>query len=296
MAILASRPGIKIIVVCNGAPLQEYEDDDAEDQDGSVVSTYIEAVSGAEFGVQWEITSPWPPYTILFECWLDQKYSYLHKFAFAALTVDDHGVGLMQDELMEDIKGMGEITVKAFFIKNLKTSVRANHTLDSNLKEAGKIPEKAFKGRTLSHQTFLQAPWPSTKVHPTASCDFVDPLKQPSATYTFKCAQILLLVPRSPSPIPFEERDINTLNMKEMIELLQCQREQDAATRLVKPERGIKREYERERSRAIADDENDISVVSTKRRREQYWTIVDDNGVEAIDLTWAIAITGSTIS
>ena len=74
MAILASRPGIKIIVVCNGAPLQEYEDDDAEDQDGSVVSTYIEAVSGAEFGVQWEITSPWPPYTILFECWLDQKY------------------------------------------------------------------------------------------------------------------------------------------------------------------------------------------------------------------------------
>jgi hypothetical protein len=119
MAILPSRPGIKISVMCNGAPLQEYEDDDADDQDGTVVSNYIEAVSGAEFGVQWEITSPWPPHTILFEYWLDQKkvsgkyckqvyfrhpayvyleegastvvdgQTYLHKFAFAALTVGE---------------------------------------------------------------------------------------------------------------------------------------------------------------------------------------------------------------
>lgn len=117
MTILASRPGIKITVVCNGASLEEYEDDDVDEQTDTVASKYIEAVSGAEFGVQWEITAPWPPYTILFEYWLDQKrvgsrycqpvnfrspsythlekgasttvngQSYLQKFAFTALTV-----------------------------------------------------------------------------------------------------------------------------------------------------------------------------------------------------------------
>lgn len=116
MAILPTRPGVKITVVCNGAPLQKYDDDDEETQP-NVVSKYIEAISGAEFGVQWEIFSPWPPYTILFEYWLDQKkisgkyckpaffqhpvyiyleegastvpngQTYLHKFAFAALDI-----------------------------------------------------------------------------------------------------------------------------------------------------------------------------------------------------------------
>lgn len=62
--------------------------------------------------------------------------------------------------------------------------------------------------------------------------------------------------------------------------------ERETATRNVKQERGIKREHDRERSGTIADDSGDeISVVSMKRRREQYRTTVDENGVEAIDLT-----------
>lgn len=58
----------------------------------------------------------------------------------------------MNDKLMKNIKGMGEITVKAWFVKNLQTSVVADRALDSNLNEVGKIPEKALKGRSLSHQ------------------------------------------------------------------------------------------------------------------------------------------------
>lgn len=54
---------------------------------------------------------------------------------------------------MKDIKGMGEITVKAFFVKNLKTTEATDRALDSKIKEVGKIPEKALKGRSLSHQT-----------------------------------------------------------------------------------------------------------------------------------------------
>lgn len=60
----------------------------------------------------------------------------------------------------------------------------------------------------------------------------------------------------------------------------------ETAARNVKQERGIKREHDRERSGTIADDGDDkISVVFMKRRREQYQTTVDENGVEAIDLT-----------
>ena len=61
--------------------------------------------------------------------------------------------------------------------------------------------------------------------------------------------------------------------------------ERDAAARAVKPERGVKREHKRERSGTIADDDDEISVVSTKRRREQYRTNVNEDGVDSIDLT-----------
>jgi hypothetical protein len=73
MAILPSRPGIKISIVCNGAALQEYNDDE-EEPNNNIVSKYIEAISGAEFGIHWKLTPPWPPYTVLLEYRLDQKY------------------------------------------------------------------------------------------------------------------------------------------------------------------------------------------------------------------------------
>lgn len=115
MAIVTARPGIKISVVCNGAALQEYDDDDQEPHD-NVVSKYIEATSGAEFGILCELFPPWPPSRVLLKYFLDHKkvcskflrpvnYTrnfkylrkgskslgngqvYLHQFAFAALTV-----------------------------------------------------------------------------------------------------------------------------------------------------------------------------------------------------------------
>lgn len=54
---------------------------------------------------------------------------------------------------MRDIKGMGEITVKALFVRNLRTIGVIDRALNNNIKELGKILEKALKGRSLSHQT-----------------------------------------------------------------------------------------------------------------------------------------------
>lgn len=48
---------------------------------------------------------------------------------------------------------MGEITVHAYYVKNLRMVPVVDRTSSTDLKGAGKIPEKALKGRTLSHQT-----------------------------------------------------------------------------------------------------------------------------------------------
>ena len=198
MAILPSRPGIKISIVgCNGAVFQEYDDDEEKSQPNAV-DKYVEAVSGVEFGIRWELTSPWPPYTILFQFEVDQKWvggtyckpenfkhpaytgthvgataivngqGFLHKFAFAALDIgkytNDPGeiqsaesVGdssaPIQGQLMKNVKDTGQITAKAYFVKSLRTLGVVDRALDNCIKDLGKIPEKALKGRTLSHQT-----------------------------------------------------------------------------------------------------------------------------------------------
>lgn len=95
-----------------------------------------------------------------------------------------------------------------------------------------------------------------------------------------------MVIPRSPSPIPLEKRDINTLSPDEMRKLLQRQREQDQASQAVKQEHRIKRERTRARSSTADDyhsDEDDLCFVATKRRRLP--VIVDEDGTERIDLT-----------
>lgn len=54
MAILEPHPGVNISVICNGAALHEYDDED-EDAQPATATKYVEAESGAEFGVQWEL-------------------------------------------------------------------------------------------------------------------------------------------------------------------------------------------------------------------------------------------------
>lgn len=116
MAILPAHPGINISTVCNGVALEEYTDDD-EGTHTNVVSRYVEAISGAELSIKCELTAPWPPYSILLDYHLDQKWmcgnlirsasykapyysciregsktatnvqTFLHNFTFAELTI-----------------------------------------------------------------------------------------------------------------------------------------------------------------------------------------------------------------
>jgi hypothetical protein len=50
MAVLPECPGLRVEVLTQGRPLQEY-DDDEEDLSPKVVTKYVEALSGAKFNV-----------------------------------------------------------------------------------------------------------------------------------------------------------------------------------------------------------------------------------------------------
>jgi hypothetical protein len=74
MAVLDAYPSIKVQIEVNGAPLQEYHDDEEDSMPGTVVK-YIEAITGAEFQIVQEITPRWPRYDIMFRYYVDQHYT-----------------------------------------------------------------------------------------------------------------------------------------------------------------------------------------------------------------------------
>lgn len=118
MAVLPLQSSIKVDIVCDGAVLQEYEDDE-DAPNHQTVMKYVEATSGKEFGIRWTVTAPRPRCTILFDCFLDRKrisskyaglesfrclpytyteqgavsfkngQSFVHKYAFSALIVGE---------------------------------------------------------------------------------------------------------------------------------------------------------------------------------------------------------------
>lgn len=95
-----------------------------------------------------------------------------------------------------------------------------------------------------------------------------------------------MIIPRSPSPVPLEERDVDSLSLEETRELIRRQRELAAAARVVKRERGVKRERSRERSRSLTvvdGDDGDVSFVSAKRLKIP--VTLNEDGTELLDLT-----------
>jgi hypothetical protein len=74
MAIIPGLPGLKFDVVVRGVPLEEHTDTEEEHPPGTIAK-YIEAKSGAEFEIRYTVTQPFPSHDILFEYYLDGKYT-----------------------------------------------------------------------------------------------------------------------------------------------------------------------------------------------------------------------------
>ncbi|KAL7776947.1 hypothetical protein CFE70_007367 [Pyrenophora teres f. teres 0-1] len=287
MAITEAHPGIKVDIRVGGVPLVEYDDDDEQVQTSrDTLTKYIEATTVAEFVVNLVITPPWPGTSLLLSVYVDgqnicgqfrqqaihykgqchqssiegAKYGqgnewFLQKFCFSELAIgttnprqiqallmflDDSTASPITDKLMEDLKGMGTITIKVFRVKHIRGSNNGSLPMSTTTQE--NVPEKALKGPALKS---------------------------------------LLIIPRSPSPVPLEERDINSLTAEESRELIRRLRERDEAAPLVKRE-GVKRERSYTVSQ-MEDYSDEVTFVSEKRRRLP--VTLNEDGTEIIDLT-----------
>ncbi|KAF2635879.1 hypothetical protein P280DRAFT_473522 [Massarina eburnea CBS 473.64] len=316
MAITELYPHINVEILSNGVPLQEYVNDEEENSPGTVTK-YIEAKSGGDFAVRYSITKPWPETCLVFQISMDGKYvhgkiletnlfhgreytstvdavtfsdrnkHFSQKFCFSELVIDESHASSANKSLLKSLKCLGEITVKTYKVKNVRQSDKEKRK--PHMQNVGNISEKALKGRALSHSARLSAPVATTRVSKALAYDYVAADKQPSATFKFKyrsqaALQALMIIPRSPNPIPLEERDIESLSPEEMRELLKRQKERDGAAPKVKSE--VKRERTGDPSKAstsfVGDDE--VSFVSEKRRKRDH-VFIDENGLETIDLT-----------
>ncbi|CAN9441428.1 unnamed protein product [Alternaria alternata] len=164
MAITTDYPGIKVEVRVAEVALQEYDDDEAESSTNAATK-YIEATSGSTFDIRFEMTPKWPDNQVLFRTYVDGRHvrDRIAKqedfrgtsYEISGFLLDDPDVRSAGDQLMRDMKEMGEmgeIKVHGFFVKNIRNSSKLEVSAMST-SDFGNIPEKAPKGRVLSHQT-----------------------------------------------------------------------------------------------------------------------------------------------
>lgn len=310
---ITSVPGLEANIVVNGKELQEYDDDEDEAAKPNTVTKYIEAISNATFEIRWSISSPFPHSTHDFQVsvyldgnLIEQVLSpqdrisrpfhtlsgthtleggrwFEHKFCFSEICTDDGDARTVGEQLKKTLDAIGEISVKLHRVKVLAATENHKNRQHSEISHVGTLPEKALKGRAISHQTSLRPSQPVC-ARTVFNIQLIDPKCTPFATFNFRyrsraALKALCIIPRSPSPVPLEDRPVDDLSPEEMRELLKRQRERDATSRFIKQE--LKRG--RTQSSLEISDDDELSVVE-ERPRKLHRTL-NEQGIETIDLT-----------
>ncbi|KAK5688776.1 hypothetical protein LTS10_000754 [Elasticomyces elasticus] len=308
MAIHPLLPGLVLTIDVAGQDLPEYNEEEQDDANPRECVKYVEAVSGAEFGfgIRFDAgTFPHANEAISLECfldgqgvgesWFDAQSRRIHEreiqrgaitatrqglvsrpMLFAELTISDDAP---DRSLIGKLSKLGTITIHCHLAhlrptqskrprhRNAKTKFKSPFSFSpaevtdnfTPLLANGQIPEKNLKGMALSHQ----AVEPTSLVHKGP----------PIATFIFKyrsrgALQALHVIPRTPSPVPLEERPVEELSMEDMRELV---RRQKAALELQNEhgtKHGIKKEIKRERDLPSSEgEESDVEVVEHRNKR-----------------------------
>ncbi|EME45426.1 hypothetical protein DOTSEDRAFT_71220 [Dothistroma septosporum NZE10] len=315
------HPGVQVSLRVGGVDLAEYNIDDEEDEEVNTVTKYVEAVSGANFTVNFNAKvdcAPDPRDSCQMSVHLDGKYvtnivfkmrdttalargtfeqlceghrstaaagGYnLEKFAFAALQTND---GPVKAEKIKELKKLGELSVRCTWARDAGTSHRLDHTPYKSAFTNG-VSEKSLKGRAISQHATLAPPERRNGVFRLIELEY--PYGNvPFAVFAFryrtrKDLQIESVIPRSPSPTSLEERDPDDLSPEEMRELLRRMREREAYTVRVKRE-GEKCERRARSTTGIdrGDDDDDDFEITTGPAKRRHTS--NDSGVEVVDLT-----------
>ncbi|KAF1850026.1 uncharacterized protein K460DRAFT_326500 [Cucurbitaria berberidis CBS 394.84] len=296
MAILSTCPGLKVEIIVDGEPLPEFDDQEA-DQESHTKTTYIEAKTGADFVVRYTVSALFSTDDISAQICIDGdegnhnaheshelnntlvhtvegrlskagRRVFIQKFQFAELTIVDGNTQLINKSLVQKLASLGMVTVKIQRIANLR-KVRGGPSFKEDSK-VDVVPEKALKGDARSHQAKLGIPKTHSKVH-WWDWDIID---EPFATFNFKyrsldALKILQIIPRTPSPVPLEERPEDDLNLNELRQLVRNFKGRIAAAPKLKKEDGTKRDRTIDINDEDDDEDDDEVVVVQSRSRKR---------------------------
>ncbi|KAK5217890.1 hypothetical protein LTR99_003284 [Exophiala xenobiotica] len=313
MAILGK---CEVQVIVDGTPAEEYDDDEEEEvtDNDETVTKYVEAVAGAHFAVKFLLQ---PSYhftrgedsvtayveidghpvggrmlerdkflnqrTLGFSPWVlidgqhatENGVNALYKFQFSDLETRDLDKTDDLDKFREKYGHLGTITVQLWREQKLGSCNVAAY----KARHIGSVPEKALKGRPLDVAIRMVRSTPDKGIN-SWSTRTLD--QQPLAKFIFKyrtrrALQSLLIIERSPTPLPIEERPIDDLSREELQNLVRRQREEQSITK--QENGGVKRE----RSGTVTDVYRPLK--SSKGARGETIYHLDSDGEEEEEKT-----------
>ncbi|RDI85237.1 hypothetical protein Vi05172_g4774 [Venturia inaequalis] len=306
MAVFPDLPGYEVKIVVDGVECAEYPaPDDMDEDDPNLVTKYIETTPGAKFQIHVYVRPEAQALRfngIVARIVVDgQKIGkpfwrkcrgtskaritrgpeeqsttgwQVRDLMFSVLTTDDNATHKISEELKQQINTLGEIRIE-FYRINVKEPGTAHSTKWTDRTET--IPAKALKGKAISHEVGLSSTAEVITEPTHFSLIYIDGRESPFATMCFRYRSLNdlkaeLIIPRSPSPVPLEDRPLESLTPEEMLELLKRQREQAASLR--QENARIKRERASSPATAHEDDE-DLSIVEPTPKRRRIAATID---------------------
>ncbi|RMZ00709.1 hypothetical protein D0862_06624 [Hortaea werneckii] len=310
MAIHPEVPGLAVGIDVAGQDLTEYDDEDAQEDSPGVITKHIEAVSGAQFriSVRFDVKKfQYADQPIVVSMAADGEFTSRRCFTTSNMASNQryltgswvgtgrNGQRIKRDLIFSDlIINEGQVNSSLFGkLNDLGTIVlqwrKGKLSLRESLTEKpgsrkeplieGQLPEKNLKGQSVTHHTT----YGPERQHPRDIYK-IETIGKPFATFKFKyrsrgALQSLGLLPRSPSPIPLEDRNIEDLSLQEAQELLRRQQGRFASN-----ETSVKREMKREHIGAgdDSDDGGDVEIVDLPEKRRRL--NANGAGTDVVDL------------
>ncbi|KAF1982251.1 hypothetical protein K402DRAFT_457420 [Aulographum hederae CBS 113979] len=327
MPILPEFPEVEVDVVVGGRPLKEYRDEEEEDavDDRSCQRCvrYIEAVSGAQFGIRVRYNPHKNKASTLSEFdislsvdgrendsgSLSSKNRRFEKvlrgssvfrkgrwtrelLIFAPLDIVNELPGTaLGSRSTPKIDELGEITVRLrrVVLGQKQECTDPKKWNNISMGAIGPIPEKLLKGKAMTYHVQSspiesKAPGFRERTYPDGKRNYFAVVK-----YKYRsqdALKSLLVIPRSPTPHDVEDRPVEELNAEEMRQLLRRYKEREQQTEGGGP--AIKRETKMKRERKeMNENENEENMESdaTRRVKARRSANVGGRALEVIDLT-----------
>ncbi|KAK8218485.1 hypothetical protein IWZ01DRAFT_538095 [Phyllosticta capitalensis] len=314
------RDGLDVHIRVNGQRLEEYVDE----WEKNPTIKYIKAESGASFtvAINFDPDFAYKDFDLCYEIQLDghnaasrfvyskdfgdsilgpnREIAWSHcyedgrfwkrSFAFSDMVINEEDIEDLEESSRKGLGGLGEISVEIRRIKiHSKSEALANSipNLFSELDQYAEVPKKALKDCAVSHRTKL-GERQATETPTLVTTENIDP--HPFAVYTFRYRsaeglKCLGLIPRTPEPVPLEQRPVEQLTpeemMKEVVRLReQVQKHEEIKRESKSPEVQPKREpgY-----RTQWEDGDDLIFIEDRPAKRQKRN--PEDAPETVDLT-----------